>query len=343
MSGKNVDLRIVVPKGYEDKVAWAMSRIKKAMKWDEEKYGREYDLDVLHLIGLEKFNMGAMENKGAIVFNIKDLCGSPETSTDDQLLRIELVVAHEYFHNWTGDRVTVRDWFEISLKESLTEMRNEQFSGDINSKAIETIDEADTIRGAQFREDAGPTAMCVRPERVESFENMYGLTVYQKGAAILRMMKTLLGDTMWRKAMDSYFDKYDGQAVTVDDFIDNMQAVSGIDLTQFRRWYSQSGTPEVSYEGKYDAAAKTYTLTLKQHTPSTPGQPAAKKEPFHIPLSFGLIGESGKDVPLVLDGDTGGAAQTTRLLNLTESEQTLYSKTSMARLCPPSCAAFPRR
>ena len=325
MSGKNVDLRIVVPKGYEDKVAWAMKSIKNAMKWDEEKYGREYDLDVLHLIGLEKFNMGAMENKGAIVFNIKDLCGNPETSTDDQLLRIETVVGHEYFHNWTGDRITVRDWFEISLKESLTELRNEQFASDMNSAAIQTIDNADFLRRVQFREDAGPTAHCVRPERVEAFENIYSATVYNKGAQVLRMMNTILGDQMWRKAMDSYFDKYDGQAVTVDDFIDNMQEVSGIDLTQFRRWYTQSGTPEVSYEGKYDATAKTYTLTLKQQTPSTPGQPAKSKKPFQIPVSIGLIGESGKDVPLVMAGDKG-EAQTTRLLNFTESEQTFVFK-----------------
>jgi aminopeptidase N len=313
MSGKEVDLRIVVPKGYEDKVAFAMESIKKAMKWDEEKYGREYDLDCLHLIGLKKFNMGAMENKGAIVFNINSLCGSPETSTDTQLLRIETVVGHEYFHNWTGDRVTVRDWFEISLKESLTELRNEQFAADMNSKAIQTIDDAIYLRSVQFREDAGPTAHNVRPERAESFENIYSPTVYNKGAQVLRMMNTILGDQMWRTAMDSYFDKFDGQAVTVDDFIDNMQEVSGWDMTQFRRWYTQSGTPEISYEGKYDAAAKTYSLTLKQHTPSTPDQPAETKKPFHIPVAVGLIGESGKDVA-------------TQLLNFTEAEQTFVFK-----------------
>ncbi len=325
MSGKKVDLSIVVPPGYEDKVAWAMRSIKKAMEWDEKKYGREYDLDTLHLIGLEKFNMGAMENKGAIVFNIKDLCGSPETSTDTQLLRIETVVGHEYFHNWTGDRVTVRDWFEISLKESLTELRNEQFASDMNSAAIQTIDNATYLRDVQFREDAGPTAHCVRPERVEAFENIYSPTVYQKGAQVLRMMNTILGDDMWRKAMDSYFNKFDGQAVTVDDFIDNMQDVSGIDMTQFRLWYSQSGTPEVSYEGKYDAEAKTYTLKLKQTMPSTPGQPASGKKPMHIPVKIGLIGESGKDIPLVMDGDKG-KAETTRLLNFTEGEQTFVFK-----------------
>ncbi len=335
MSGKEVALRIVVPKGYEDKVAWAMESTKKAMKWDEEKYGREYDLDVLHLIGLQKFNMGAMENKGCIVFNINSLCGKPETSTDTGLLRIETVVGHEYFHNWTGDRVTVRDWFEISLKESLTELRNEQFAGDMNSKAIQTIDDASYLRDVQFREDAGPTAHCVRPERVEAFENIYSPTVYNKGAAVLRMMNTILGDEMWRKAMDNYFDKFDGQAVTVDDFIDNIQEVSGKDMTQFRRWYTQSGTPEVSYEGKYDAAAKTYTLTLKQHTPSTPGQPAETKKPFEIPVSIGLIGESGKDVPLVLAGDAAGAkAETTRLLDFNKAEQTFVFKNVSGPVVP---------
>jgi aminopeptidase N len=312
MSGKKVDLHIVVPPGYEDKVAYAMKSLKNAMRWDEQKYGREYDLNTLHLIGLEKFNMGAMENKGAIVFNIKDLVGDPKTTTDTQLLRIETVVGHEYFHNWTGDRVTVRDWFEISLKESLTEYRNEQFASDMNSAAIETIDNAETMRTVQFREDAGPTAMDVRPERVEAFENMYGTTVYQKGAQILRMMNTILDNKepgLWRKAMDNYFKKFDGQAVTVDDFIDNMQDVSGIDLSQFRRWYSQSGTPQVSYEGKYDPAKKTYTLTLKQHTPSTPNEPADKKKPFYIPIRVGLIGESGKDVA-------------NKLLTFTQPEQT---------------------
>lgn len=327
MSGKGVDLRIVVPPGYEDKVAFAMKSLKNILKWMEKERGLEYDLDCLHLIGLKKFNMGAMENKGAIIFNINSLCGSPETSTDTQLLRIETVVAHEVIHNWYGDRITVRDWFEISLKESLTEMHNEQFSGDMNSHAIETLDEADYLRRVQFSEDAGPTAHCVRPERVEAFENIYSPTVYQKGAAVLRMMKTVVGDQMWRKGMESYFDKFDGQAVTVDDFIDNMQQATGKDLTQFRRWYTQSGTPEVSYDGKYDAAAKTYTLTLKQHTPSTPGQPAETKKPFHIPVAVGLISESGKDVA-------------TQLLNVTEAEQTFVFKNVNGPVVPSILRGF---
>ncbi|MBU6475576.1 MAG: aminopeptidase N, partial [Alphaproteobacteria bacterium] len=325
MSGKDVSLRIVVPKGYEDKVDWAMQSIKNAMKWDEEKYGLEYDLDCLHLIGLEKFNMGAMENKGAIVFNIKDLCGSPESSSDAQLLRIETVIGHEYFHNYTGDRVTVRDWFEISLKESLTERRNEQFSGDMNSKAIQTIDDAVYIRNVQFREDGGPTAHCVRPERAESFENIYSPTVYNKGAQLLRMMETIMGSEDWYKGVKHYLDKFDGEARIVDDFVAALEEYSGRDLKQFFRWYTQAGTPEISYEGKYDAKAKTYTLTLKQHQPATPGQPAASKKPLHIPVRLGLISQSGKDVPLTLKGEKkAGSAE--RVLDFTKAEQTFVFK-----------------
>ncbi len=321
MSGKKVALHAVVPKGYEDKVNWALQSAKNAMKWDEEKYGLEYDLDTLHLIGLEKFNMGAMENKGAIVFNIKDLCGSPESSSDAQLLRIETVVGHEYFHNYTGNRVTVRDWFEISLKESLTERRNEQFSGDMNSKAIQTLDDAVYIRNIQFREDEGPTAHCVRPERAESFENIYSATVYNKGAQLLRMMETIMGSDDWYKGVKHYLDKFDGQARIVDDFVGALEEYSGRDLKQFFRWYTQAGTPEVSYEGKYDANAKTYTLKMKQHQPATPGQSAASKKPLHIPVRLGLIAQSGKDVPLQLKGETA-AQGTERVLNFTKAEQT---------------------
>lgn len=320
MSGRNVDLRIVVPRGYEDKVAWAMHCIKNAMRWDEQKYGLEYDLDTLHLIGLEKFNMGAMENKGAIVFNIKDLCGSPETSTDAQLLRIELVVGHEYFHNYTGDRVTVRDWFEISLKESLTELRNEQFSGDMNSKAIQTIDDAVYLRNVQYPEDAGPTAHCIRPERAASIDNLYSRTIYNKGSQVLRMLNTILGDDVWYPGVKYYLDKHDGQACIVDDFIKAMEEYSGRSLKQFFNWYTQSGTPEVSYEGKYDAKNKTYTLKLKQSTPDTPGQPSVSKQPFQIPVKMGLISESGKDIPLTLKGEKAGT-ETTRVLDFTKGDQ----------------------
>ncbi len=321
MSGKKVDLRIFVQPGYEDQIDWAMEATKRTMKWDEVRYGREYDLDCFHIVAVDKFNAGAMENKGLNIFNVSRLVGNPETSTDGDLMDIEEVIGHEYFHNWTGDRVTVRDWFEISLKESLTSLRQRQFASDMHSAAVKLIDDATLLRAGQFIEDSGPSSHCVRPDRVEEFDNIYSTTVYQKGKHVLNMMNTILGDKMWRQAMDNYFTKYDGKAVTVDDFIDNMQATSGIDLTQFRRWYSQSGTPEVSYEGKYDAAAKTYTLTLSQHTPATADQPQSEKQPLHIPVSVGLIGQSGKDVPLAFAGENGGA-QTTRLLNLTKDKQT---------------------
>jgi len=296
MSGKKVDLRIFVQPGYEDKIGWAMESTKRAMRWDEEKYGREYDLDCFHIVAVDKFNAGAMENKGLNIFNVSILVGDPEISTDSELTYIEAVIGHEYFHNWTGDRVTVRDWFELTLKEGLTVLRDRQFTGDMHSPAIKLMDDATALRAAQFMEDSGPASHPIRPERVEEFDNIYSSTVYTKGSHVLGMMKTILGDDMWRKAMDNYFLKFDGQAVTVDDFIDNMQNVSGRDLTQFRRWYSQSGTPEISYEGKYDAAAKKYSLTLTQRTPATADQPQSEKQALHIPISVGLIGESGKDV-----------------------------------------------
>ena len=321
-SGKKVDLRIFVQDGYEDKVDWAMESIKRAMAWDEKRYGREYDLDNYHVVAVDKFNAGAMENKGLNIFNVSRLVGNPETSTDTELMDIEEVIGHEYFHNWTGNRVTVRDWFEISLKESLTSLRQRQFASDTHSAAVKLIDDATVLRAGQFIEDSGPGAHFVRPERVEEFDNIYSMTVYQKGKHVLAMMNTILGDATWRQAMDNYFDKFDGQAVTVDDFIDNMQDTSGIDLSQFRRWYTQSGTPEVSYEGKYDAATKTYSLTLSQHTPATADQPQSEKQNLHIPVSVGLIGESGKDVSLTLQGEDASKADTTRVLNLTEGKQT---------------------
>ncbi|MBL8712792.1 MAG: aminopeptidase N [Alphaproteobacteria bacterium] len=321
MSGKEVDIRIFVQSGYEDKIQWAMEATKRAMKWDEVRYGREYDLDNFHIVAVDKFNAGAMENKGLNIFNVSRLVGNAETSTDTDLMDIEEVIGHEYFHNWTGDRVTVRDWFELSLKESLTSLRQRQFASDMHSAPVKLIEDATILRTGQFIEDSGPGAHFVRPERVEEFDNIYSTTIYQKGKHVLAMMNTIMGDAMWRTAMDNYFNKFDGKAVTVDDFIDNMQDTSGINLSQFRRWYSQSGTPEISYEGKYDAAAKTYTLTLSQFNPGTADQPLSEKQNLHIPISVGLIGQSGKDVPLQLQGEAK-AGDTTRVLNLTQGKQT---------------------
>jgi aminopeptidase N len=327
MSGKEVKLRIFVQEGYEDKIAWAMESIKRAMKWDEEKYGREYDLDMFHVVAVDKFNAGAMENKGLNVFNVSLLVGNKETSTDAELINIERVLGHEYFHNWTGDRVTVRDWFELTLKEGLTVLRDRQFTGDMHSQGLKTIDDAVGLRSTQFLEDGGPSSHPIRPDIVEEFDNIYTGTIYQKGSHVLGMMRTIVGAEVWRAGMDAYFVKFDGQAVTCDDFIDNMQEVSGVDLSQFRRWYSQSGTPEISFEGKYDAEAKTYSLTLTQITPATANQTQEEKHSLYIPVTVGLIAESGKDV-----------AQKT--LHLTEATQTFVFENVTGSVVPSVLRGF---
>ena len=317
-SGRKIALRILVEDGYEDKIDWAMESLKRSMKWDEDTYGREYDLDVFHIVAVKSFNMGAMENKGLNIFNISLLAGTPDTTTDARMIDIEAVIGHEYFHNWTGNRVTVRDWFELTLKEGLTVLRDRQFTADMHSAAIKTIDDAMIMQMSQFVEDNGPSAHPIRPDRVQEFDNIYSGTVYEKGSHVLGMLKTILGDETWRKATDEYFNRFDGQAVTCDDFVDVMQDVSGIDLTQFRKWYNQSGTPEIDFEGKYDADKKTYTLTLRQKTPPTADQDT--KEPLYIPISVGLIGKDGKDTTLTLPSDNTGG-ETTKVLHLTEAEQ----------------------
>lgn len=326
MSGKKVDLRIFVQKGYEDKISWAMESTKRSMKWDEDRYGREYDLDCFHIVAVDKFNAGAMENKGLNVFNVKLLVGSPETSTDAELIDIEAVIGHEYFHNWTGDRVTLRDWFELTLKEGLTVLRDRQFTADMHSASIKTIDDATDLRAAQFMEDSGPTSHPIRPDIVEEFDNIYTGTIYEKGSHVLGMLHTMMGETTWRAAMDEYFNRFDGKAVACDDFLNVMEEVSGINLTQFRKWYSQSGTPEVSYSGVYDAAAQTYTLTLTQNTPPTHGQPT--KEALHMPIAVGLIGQSGKD------------AVQTQILHLTKEMQTFVFNNVSGPVVPSVLRGF---
>lgn len=339
MNGKKVDLRIYVQDGYEDKVTWAMESLKRSMKWDEDRYGREYDLDCFHIVAVDKFNAGAMENKGLNVFNVKYLVGSPEMSTDDELIDIEAVIGHEYFHNYSGDRVTVRDWFELTLKEGLTVLRDRQFTEDMHSKEIKRIDDAIGLRSAQFMEDAGPTSHPIRPDRVEEFDNIYTGTIYEKGSHVLGMLHTMMGETTWRSAMDEYFTRFDGQAVTCDDFVDVMQEVSGIDLTQFRKWYSQSGTPEISYSGHYDAATQTYRLTLTQNTPPSADQ--AHKEPMHMPIALGLIGTDGNDIPLSLSTDAAGSdAPATRVLHLTEASQTFEFKNVDGPVVPSLLRGF---
>jgi len=273
----------------------AMESLKKSMKWDEERWGREYDLDVYHIVAVNDFNMGAMENKGLNIFNTALTLAKPSTATDTDYMRIEGVIGHEYFHNWSGNRVTCRDWFQLTLKEGLTVFRDQEFSADMWSHAVKRIEEVRGLRGRQFQEDAGPMAHPIRPESYIAMDNFYTATVYTKGAEVIRMYHTLLGEKTFRKGMDLYFSRHDGSAATCDDFRQAMADASGRDLTQFERWYTQAGTPELLAEGVYDADKKTYELTLSQSCPPTPGQP--KKEPFHMPVVVGIIGKkNGKEI-----------------------------------------------
>ncbi len=298
MSGKKVDLYIYVNPGNEDKCWHAMESLKKSMKWDEENYGREYDLDIFNIVAVNDFNFGAMENKSLNIFNSKLILALPETATDADYLAIEGVVAHEYFHNWTGNRITCRDWFQLSLKEGLTVFRDQIFSSDMNSEAVQRIDDVEGLRNVQFAEDASPMAHPIRPDNYIEINNFYTATVYEKGAEVIRMIHTLLGAENYRKGTDLYFQRHDGQAVTCDDFVQCMQDASGVDLSQFRLWYSQAGTPEIKAVTVYDATTKKFTLKLEQNIPDTPGQ--TNKKPMHIPVSFGLLGAGGKD--LLADG-----------------------------------------
>ncbi|HZT26054.1 MAG TPA: aminopeptidase N [Pseudolabrys sp.] len=303
ISGRDVTLRIYVEHGKQDRCGYAMDSLKRAMRWDETAFGREYDLDIFMIVAVSDFNMGAMENKGLNVFNDKYVLASPETATDADFAHIEAVIAHEYFHNWTGNRITCRDWFQLCLKEGLTVFRDQEFSSDMRSRPVKRIADVRGLRGAQFIEDAGPLAHPVRPETYKEINNFYTATVYEKGAEVVRMVQTLLGKEKFRAGMDLYFARHDGQAATVEQFIQCFADVSGRDMTQFMRWYSQAGTPHVTVTGRYDAAAKTYAIELTQAVPPTPGQPS--KEPMVIPLALGLVGKSGRDLPLVVSDGSG--------------------------------------
>jgi aminopeptidase N len=294
MSGRTVALHIYVEERNRDKCAHAMQSLKKAMRWDEEVYGREYDLDIYMIVAVDDFNMGAMENKGLNIFNSKYVLAQPETATDSDYEGIESVIAHEYFHNWTGNRITCRDWFQLSLKEGLTVFRDQEFSADMGSRAVQRIQDANVIRNVQFREDSGPTAHPVRPASYVEINNFYTATVYNKGAEVIRMQHTLLGAAGFRKGMDLYFARHDGQAVTCEDFVQAMQDANGFDLSQFQLWYNQAGTPELRISQDYDAAAQDYVLTVSQSCPATPGQP--DKQPFFMPVRIGLLDSSGKDI-----------------------------------------------
>jgi aminopeptidase N len=300
-SGREARLAVYVEPGKLDQAGWAMGCLKRAMRWDEERFGLELDLDQYKIVAVGDFNSGAMENKGLNIFNTKYVLARPDTATDLDYLNIDRVVAHEYFHNWTGNRVTCRDWFQLSLKEGLTVFRDQEYGSDTYSRAVSRIQEVRALRAAQFPEDAGPMAHPVRPQSYMEIRNFYTMTVYEKGAEVVRMQHTLLGEEGFRKGMDLYFRRHDGQAVTCDDFVQAMQDAGGVDLTQFRRWYDQAGTPVLDVAGEYDAAARAYTLTVRQHTPPTPDQP--EKRPLHIPFAVGLVGADGADLPLRLDGE----------------------------------------
>jgi aminopeptidase N len=298
MSGRDVTLRIYVEPGKESRCVYAMDSLKRAMRWDETAFGREYDLDIFMIVAVSDFNMGAMENKGLNVFNDKYVLASPETATDNDFERIEAIIAHEYFHNWTGNRITCRDWFQLCLKEGLTVFRDQEFSADQRSRAVERISDVRGLRAHQFVEDAGPLAHPVRPTVYREINNFYTATVYEKGAEVVRMLTRLLGPENFRKGMNLYFARHDGQAATIEQFVQCFADASGVDLTQFMLWYSQAGTPEVVATGSYDARAKTYRLDLAQSVPATPGQPS--KEPMVVPLAIGLVGRDGRDLPLKL-------------------------------------------
>ncbi|MGA7674637.1 MAG: aminopeptidase N [Rhizomicrobium sp.] len=319
MSGRKVDLKIFVEHGNEPKALYAMDSLKRAMKWDEKKYGREYDLDIFMIVAVSAFNMGAMENKGLNIFNDKVLLASPETATDDDYAHIEAVVAHEYFHNWTGDRVTCRDWFQLSLKEGLTVFRDQSFSADQRSAGVTRIEDVRVLRLRQFQEDAGPLAHPVQPQSYIAIDNFYTATVYEKGAEVIGMLKTLVGEEGYRKATDLYFERHDGQAATVEDWVKCFEDTSGRDLKQFSLWYAQAGTPVIEAVGAYDGANKTYTLSLKQSLAPTPGQPV--KQPMLVPVRLGLVGKSGRVLPLTLEGENAPGPNE-RVLELTEAEQT---------------------
>ncbi len=319
MSGRKVSLQIFVEERNRYKCEHAMLSLKNAMRWDEEVFGLEYDLDEYKVVAVDDFNMGAMENKGLNVFNSKYVLAKPETATDADFQGIEGVIGHEYFHNWTGNRVTCRDWFQLSLKEGLTVFRDQEFSADMGSRAVKRIGEVRLLRNFQFPEDAGPMSHPVRPESYIEINNFYTATVYNKGAEVIRMYQTLLGKEGFQRGMKLYFERHDGQAVTTDDFLAAMADATGADLNQFKRWYSQAGTPVLDIEGRYDDEAKTFCLMVRQSCPDTPEQSA--KQPFLIPLRIGLLGPDGQDLPLQLV-DEGKAQIGSRTLKIAEAEQT---------------------
>ena len=331
MSGRDVTLQIWVEKENLDKTEHAMASLKRAMEWDEQAYGREYDLDLFMIVAVNDFNMGAMENKGLNIFNSAAVLTHPQTATDAAFQNVEGIVAHEYFHNWSGNRVTCRDWFQLSLKEGFTVFRDQCFSADTNSAPVKRIQDVSFFRTAQFAEDAGPTAHPIRPDHFIEITNFYTLTIYEKGAEVVRMLRNLVGEESFRRGSDLYFERFDGQAVTIEDFVGCMAEASGEDFSQFMRWYSQAGTPDIDAHGEYDYVQGEYHLTLRQRTPATPGQP--DKLPLHIPVRMGLVGtKSGQDLTLTLNGEKLGKDA---VIHLRDDEQT-FVFTDVAEAPVPS-------
>jgi aminopeptidase N len=338
---RDITLRIFVEEKDLDKCDHAMASLKHAMRWDEEVYGREYDLDIFMIVAVDDFNMGAMENKGLNIFNTSCVLANPATTTDLAFQRVEAVVAHEYFHNWSGNRVTCRDWFQLSLKEGFTVFRDAEFSADMGSRTVKRVEDVSFLRTAQFAEDASPMAHPVRPDSYMEISNFYTLTIYEKGAEVVRMIRELLGPDNFRAGSDLYFQRHDGQAVTTEDFVLAMEDASGVDLTQFRRWYTQAGTPQLRVSANYDASAQTYELLVQQSCPPTPEQ--SHKEAFHIPLRMGLLDAHGNDLPLVMSGELGtssASAPTERVLDVTRDVQSFVFKGVSSKPVPSLLRGF---
>ncbi|BCP52855.1 aminopeptidase N [Kaistia sp. 32K] len=335
LSGRDVELRIYCEHGKEERCAYAMDALKRSMKWDEDVFGLEYDLDIFVIVAVSDFNMGAMENKGLNIFNDKYVLADPDTATDADYANVEGVIAHEYFHNWTGNRITCRDWFQLCLKEGLTVFRDQEFSSDMRSRAVKRIADVRTLQARQFPEDGGPLAHPVRPEIYHEISNFYTPTVYEKGAEVVRMLKTILGPEDFRKGMDLYFERHDGEAATVEDFLASFADAAGVDLAQFHLWYTQAGTPQIIAKGDYDAAARTYRLSLTQSVPATPGQ--TMKKPMHTPIRFGLMGPNGEDLGYE---DVRGGRVENDVIHLTEGSQTLTFEGVGARPVPSLLRGF---
>ncbi|TNF05610.1 MAG: aminopeptidase N [Deltaproteobacteria bacterium] len=321
MNGREIDLRIYCDKGNESKCGHAMESLKNSMKWDEDTYGLEYDLDIYMIVAVDSFNMGAMENKGLNVFNSAYVLANPKTATDHDFLGIEAVIGHEYFHNWTGNRITCRDWFQLTLKEGLTVFRDQEFSADMNSRGVKRIEDVQRLRQYQFVEDAGPTSHPIKPESYMEINNFYTLTIYEKGAEVIRMIHTMLGKDGFRRGMDKYFELYDGMAVTTEDFVHAMSIANGnYDLEQFKLWYKQSGTPELNFHYDWNEKDETLTMTVEQSCPPTPGQD--HKKPYHMPLGLGLLGKDGKEIKLDLAGKEGQPQIENGILHLKNEKET---------------------